>query len=145
MLKFFETGIRIYANKNVPACARCGGVHTGYYVNAVGFTYRRAKRALHHAEYIIPADVDIITHKHEDTTCFCGDCGYQWMQVLETRFLTRIELEEEKERRGIYEAEKHLNVYISTELEAKKEAEKNEAKENGRLKNILKKVKKIYF
>lgn len=83
----------------VRPCPKCGSHRTGHYMrNSVfGSTYSITS-SLQHGEWVRLADGDPINN------CFCLDCGYEWPDIVETRFLDDDALQKEKQERGTLSA-----------------------------------------
>lgn len=87
----------------VPECPECGSRCTGRFVrNALRDRDYIEEKSLKNGEIIrfskrIPQD-----------RVFCVDCGHEWEYRVILRFLTREELEKEKEARGTEEAYQEL-------------------------------------
>lgn len=79
----------------VAPCRRCESPATGYYIFGDIDRERELIKAYKNGEYISTKVVN------DGLNCFCTSCGVQWHGIIETKFLTKEEIEEQKQIRGI--------------------------------------------
>ena len=101
----------------VPECPECGSRCTGRFV-------RKPLRDSLYVEENSLKNGEIIRFSKgfPQDRVFCVDCGHEWNHHVLVRFLTREELDQEKEERGTEEAYQEL-------LELKKNS--NDGKQSG--------------
>ena len=96
----------------VPPCPCCGSPITGHTIKIQGFNPSdidwQVIESLKHGELIRPLD------EVKEKNCFCLNCGYEWEDMIETRFLSNDEINEEKKKRSTSDI---LNVMMQEKRE----------------------------
>ena len=79
----------------VPPCPSCNSRTTGRFVKShkENTTSWQINESLKHGELIKP--VEIVPKAN----CFCRNCGFEWPDYIETRFITTDEMNIEKQER----------------------------------------------
>lgn len=101
----------------VPECPRCKSACTGYFIYGINeqdkdwVEINRLKRG----EYVSAMS----RHKHfDDKDFFCFDCGAEWSGKKEEKWLSKEEIQNEKQKRMIskeleYSAKHYKEAYIT--------------------------------
>ena len=83
----------------VPPCPACKSRCTGRYMRKPLMEgWYVEEKSLENAEIVR------FVKREPVKNCFCVDCGHEWGQMVSVRFITKEELEEEKEARGTKDA-----------------------------------------
>lgn len=115
----------------VPPCPCCKSFATGRIVKIKSANGADAKwqmlESLKHGELVKTVD------ETAGPNCFCLNCGYQWDDVIETKFLNNEQLLEEKKKRATIEI---LNEIKKAERDEQESYKKNHPVVS-KLKNFL--------
>lgn len=116
-------GFRIHMYKYVPPCPKCKSRITGRYVRMPALV---SDRQYQERESLKGGEIVRFISKVPYKNCFCVDCSHEWHELVDTKWMSKAEIEEEIEARHTYE------VYIEVLNE-----QTEEEKKRG---NILKKL-----
>ncbi len=106
---------KIHMYKYVPPCPECGSKCTGRYVK---MPISEKDRDYMERETLKYGEIIRFTPKIPEKNMFCVDCDHKWHGIVETRRLSRMEIDREIEERGTYEA--YIEVVEEQEEKRKK-------------------------
>lgn len=106
----FISGLKIHPYKYIEPCPECNSYVTGRYmkepITESDMEYIE-RESLKHGEIVRFAP------REPELNCFCVECGYKWRYTPRTIYLTKVEMENEIERRGTHQAYLELQKEIS--------------------------------
>ena len=91
----FFLNLKIEAYYYVPECPECKSKKTGRYIRQQG-AYDTEWIEI---ECLKKGELVIILPEPQIKNCFCGDCGYEWSQKINSKLVSINELKRQKEIR----------------------------------------------
>lgn len=134
--------------KYVPPCTKCGSTKTGFIIhNNMNRTVAIPTILAFHlslGEYVEIASYSSRTDYYNNR-CKCFDCGIQWSQHIETRWVTLDELKEIKKEKLISSEMRDYLLGFNDEYKKKLKEQKKQLKKEKRIKKKRERERKLWL
>ncbi len=100
-------GAHIHMYKYVPPCPECGSFCVGRYVKE---PFREEDMDYMEEQCLKYGEIVRFCESIPHDNLFCVECDHEWHGIVETKWLSKIELEQEIKRRGTRFAYEELRI-----------------------------------